>query len=114
MPRVVSEMFALPKKVIPLAGMALGWPVEQGVITPRLPLSLTLHEDRFDDGDLAGQIDAYDRRRAQQLPYRRQRDTARFGNADFYGWSEDKARQYATPARTDFGAYVRKQGFCLD
>jgi nitroreductase/FMN reductase [NAD(P)H] len=31
-----------------------------------------------------------------------------------YGWSEDKARQYAVPERADFGAYVRARGFRLD
>ena len=34
--------------------------------------------------------------------------------AEFYGWSEDKARQYAVPQRADFGAFVRAQGFHLD
>ena len=38
----------------------------------------------------------------------------RFGTADFYGWSEDKARQYASPQRAGFGAFVRKQGFVLE
>ena len=32
----------------------------------------------------------------------------------FYGWSEDKARQYAEPLRADFGAFVRAKGFRLD
>ncbi len=110
----VSELVGLPEKVIPVAGMALGWPAEEGALSPRLPLSVTVHEERFDDGDLAAEIDTYDRRRAATRPYRKQRDPARFGEADFYGWSEDKARQYALPQRADFGAFVRKQGFCLD
>ena len=66
--RVISEMVALPDKVVPIAGMCVGWPAEQGGITPRLPLPLTLHEERFDDGDLAAQVDAYDRRRAASRP----------------------------------------------
>jgi len=41
-------------------------------------------------------------------------DPARFGTAPFYGWSEDKARQYAIPQRTGFGAFVRAQGFSLE
>jgi FMN reductase [NAD(P)H] len=36
------------------------------------------------------------------------------GEAEFYGWSEDKARQYAEPLRADFGAFLRAKGFCLD
>jgi nitroreductase len=110
----VSELVGLPEKVIPVAGMTLGWPAEEGALSPRLPLSVTVHEERFDDSGLADKIDAYDRRRANLRPYRRQRDPARFGEADFYGWSEDKARQYAVPQRADFGAFVRKRGFHLD
>ena len=111
---VISAMLALPEKVIPIAGMCVGWPAEEGAITPRLSLGTTLHAERFEEGDLAQQIDAYDRRRAVLRPYRNQRDPARFGATAFYGWSEDKARQYAVPLRADFGAFVRAKGFCLD
>jgi FMN reductase [NAD(P)H] len=110
----ISDMLGLPERVVPVAGLCVGWPAESGRITPRLGLETTLHEDRYDDGDVARKIDDYDRRRAAQLPYRRQRDPARFGEASFYGWSEDKARQYAEPLRTDFGAFVRGKGFRLD
>ena len=94
--------------------MCVGWPAEAGGITPRLSLDTTLHQERFDEGDLRHQIETYDRRRAASRPYRNQREPARFGVAAFYGWSEDKARQYATPLRADFGAFVRSKGFCLD
>ena len=112
--RVISELLALPEKVVPIAGMCIGWPAEAGGITPRLALDVTLHEERFDEGDLSQQIDAYDRRRAALRPYRNQRAPERFGVAPFYGWSEDKARQYATPLRADFGAFVRSKGFNLE
>jgi len=112
--RVISDMLELPDRVIPVAGMCVGWPAEEGGITPRLPLDVTVHEERFTESDLAGRIDAYDRRRAATRPYRNQRDTARFGCGKFYGWSEDKARQYAVPLRTDFGAFVRSKNFNLD
>ncbi len=46
--------------------------------------------------------------------YPEQRDPTRWGHADPYGWSEDKARQYAEPQRTDFGAFVRDKGFNLE
>jgi len=111
---VISEMLALPEKVVPIAGMCVGWPAEKSGITARLPLSLTVHEERFEEGDLAAQVESYDRRRDALRPYRSQRDPQRFGVADFYGWSEDKARQYAVPLRADFGAFVRGKGFKLD
>jgi nitroreductase len=110
----VSALLGLPERVIPVAGLAAGWPAKAGHITPRLGLETTLHQDRYRQGDLDRQIDAYDRRRAAAHPYRRQRAVERFGEAKFYGWSEDKARQYAEPLRADFGAFVRTKGFCLD
>jgi FMN reductase [NAD(P)H] len=113
-PDVVSDLLALPPRVIPTAGLCVGWPAEEGDVTPRLGLATTLHEDRYGTGDLAQQIDAYDRRREQQRPYRRQRNPERWGESSSYGWSEDKARQYAEPLRADFGAFVRAKGFRLD
>lgn len=110
----VSEMLALPDKVVPVAGMGLGWPAEVGAISPRLPLDVTVHEETFSEEGLAEHIAAYDRRRAAIRPYRRQRESERFGTAALYGWSDDKARQYANPQRTDFGAFIRKKGFRLD
>ena len=111
---LVSELLALPDKVVPVAGLCVGWPAEQRDITPRLGLDTTVHHGRFDDSDLAGKIDAYDRRREAYRPFARQRDPKRFGTAAVYGWSEDKARQYAEPLRADFGAFVRAKGFKLD
>src|SRR5262249_46189391 len=112
--RRISELLQLPQRVIPVAGLCVGWPAQDGAITPRLGLTLTLHEDRYDDGDFAAQVEAYDRRRAVIRAYAQQRAPDKWGEAPFYGWSEDKARQYAVPQRADFGAYVRARGFCLD
>ncbi len=110
----ISDLLALPDRVIPVAGLCVGWPAGEGLISPRLSLELTLHEDRYDEGDLTAHIDAFDRRRAQTRPYASQREVGRWGEAADYGWSEDKARQYATPQRADFGAFVRSKGFRLD
>jgi nitroreductase/FMN reductase [NAD(P)H] len=113
-PRIVSELLGLPERVIPVAGLCVGWPAEAGHVTPRLGLDVTLHEDRYGQGELARQIEAYDHRRAALWPYRRQRAPERWGHAAFYGWSEDKARQYAEPLRGKFGEFVRAKGFRLD
>jgi nitroreductase len=109
----VSEMLKLPQRVIPVAGMCVGWPSEAGHISPRLGLSSTVHEGQYDEGDLAARIDAYDKRRAAIHPYK-PRDPKRWSDVQFYGWSEDKARQYGVPQRADFGSFVRKKGFGLD
>jgi len=109
----VSDLLGLPDHVFPYVGLALGWPAREGWICPRLPIKTTLHVDRFDDKDVREQVDGYDHRRAGLQPPMKQRNPARFGEAAFYGWSEDKFRQYAVPERADFGAYVRRRGFDL-
>ena len=81
---------------------------------PALPLDVTVHADHYDQSGVREHIDAYDRRRHDLMPYRKQRGFRRFGEAAFYGWSEDKARQYGVPERTDFGAFIRSKGFSLD
>ena len=94
----VARILELPDKVFPVAGLCLGYPAQQGFISMRLPPEATVHIDRYDDSGLAETVDAYDRRRdARHSIKDRQRDPERFGTAEFYGWSEDKARQAATP-----------------
>ena len=112
-PEATSRLLDLPAGVFPVAGLCVGYPAEEGRITPRLSLQVTVHTDRYDEAGVREKIEAYDRRRDAVLPYRRQRNPERFGKADFYGWSEDKARQYAVPEREDFGAFIRSQGFSL-
>jgi nitroreductase/FMN reductase [NAD(P)H] len=111
---IVCSLLGLPERVVPFAGLCLGWPAAPAPISPRLPLTLTLHEDRHGGEPLAERIEAYDRRREALRPYAAQRSPERWGRAEPYGWSEDKARQYADPHRADFGALVRAKGFRLD
>ncbi|MGH8700583.1 MAG: nitroreductase family protein [Burkholderiales bacterium] len=109
----VSRLLGLPDGVFQVAGLCVGYPAEAGRISPRLPLEVTVHVDRYDESGVREKIDAYDRRRHALQPYRRQRYADRYENAAFYGWSEDKARQYSVPERADFGAFIRSKGFSL-
>lgn len=108
-----SRELELPEGVFPVAGLCVGFPATPGHISPRLPLEVTTHTDTYAETSLREQVEAYDRRRHANHAYGKQRRTQLFGEADFYGWSEDKARQYAEPERADFGAYIRRQGFSL-
>jgi FMN reductase [NAD(P)H] len=112
----VARILELPAKVFPVAGLTLGWPAQEGFISMRLPLGLSVHRDRYDDGALAAAIDDYDRRRDARfsLPRERQRSPEIFGFADFYGWSEDKARQATEPEGRGFAAYLRARGFTFE
>ena len=81
----VSGLLHLPSHVFPYAGLALGWPADEGTLNPRLPLAATVHVDRFDDEGMAGHVADADRRRVEQKPFTRQRFTADLGVAEPYG-----------------------------
>lgn len=108
----VSELLGLPDHVFPVAGLGLGWPQGPSYISLRLPLAATLHRDRYRDSTREI-VSGYDQRRNSVFPYRQQRNVTRFGTSNSYGWSEDKARQYAEPERADFGRFVNARGFNL-
>ena len=108
----VADVLGLPDKVFPVAGLCLGYPAQEGFVSMRLPLDVTLHGDRYDDGKLAEAVDAYDRRRDQRHSIQdRQRDPQRFGTAEFYGWSEDKARHAMAGEGKGFAGYLKAHGF---
>lgn len=111
----LSQELELPQHVFPVAGLALGHPAKHAPVSLRLPLEMTVHTDRYNDAKFEDLLADYDRRReaARPTPKAKQRDAARHGTVESYSWSEDKARQYSTPERADFGDYVRGQGFGL-
>jgi nitroreductase len=112
----VAQILDLPDKVFPVAGLCVGYPVATGHISMRLPLEVSAHTDRYDDHRLAELIDAYDHRRDARysFPRQQQRSPEIFGYANFYGWSEDKARQAAQPEGASFSSYLRRRGFTFD
>ena len=112
----VARELSLPDGVFPVAGLCVGYPAGTGHISMRLPPAVTVHTDGYDDRNLEQEIDAYDRRRAARhmTPREQQRNPEKFGYADFYGWSEDKARQAAEPEGASFAAYLRAHRFSFD
>jgi nitroreductase/FMN reductase [NAD(P)H] len=115
-PRETSDTLGLPDAVFPVAGLCVGYPLDAGHITARLPLDVTVHTDTYYAGDeskLREKIDAYDQRRHQLFPLRKQRHPKLYPDVPFYGWSEDKARHYSVPERADFGAFIREKKFSL-
>ena len=68
-----SELLGLPDHVFPVAALAVGRPAKAPEVSLRLPLSATIHEERFNDVVQREAIAAHDARRAAQQPYARQR-----------------------------------------
>jgi nitroreductase len=112
----VAAVLGLPDLVFPAAGLCLGYPSGEGHVSLRLPRDVTTHGDRYDDSALAANIDDYDRRRdaLHAIPKEQHRSNAEFGEAAFYGWSEDKARQAAKAEGAAFPPYLRAHGFSFD
>jgi FMN reductase [NAD(P)H] len=88
----VDELLALPDWVVPVAGLALGYPEAKEPLSARLSLCATVHTDRYDPDAVERELDAYDTRRGRD-------------------WSGDKVRQYSTVWRAGFGAYVERKRF---
>ncbi len=111
----VTPLLGLPPGVYPLAGLTVGWPEFRRPVSMRLPPSIVVHQERYDDGVLAHEIGAYDARRREREPLA----AASLKNNDVYGpkdgatWSENVARQLSVPERFGFAAYLRTRGFDL-
>lgn len=111
----VSPLLGLPDGVYPMCGLTVGWPVFRRPVSMRLPPSIVVHREKYDDIQLENDIMTYDERR-------RERDPVAPGglkNNDVYppregvGWSENVARQLSVPERFGFAAYLRTKGFDL-
>jgi len=110
----VSDLLELPDHVFPIAGLAVGYPSRTPRGSQRLPLSVTVHHDRYSEDGIEDAINAYDSARMATQPFATQRFADTLGQSDSYGWSLDKARQYSQTERGGFGAFIRKKGFRLD
>ena len=49
MPKMIIDALKLPKLVMPVATITLGWPDEQPALSERLPLRSIIHQETFED-----------------------------------------------------------------
>ncbi|NKB19312.1 MAG: NADPH-dependent oxidoreductase [Alphaproteobacteria bacterium] len=112
----IADILEMPDGVFPIAGVMAGWPEAPGYVNQRLPQSIVVHRDRYDDSNLEAEIDGYDQTRndAFPIPEERQTRTDLWGVAEFYGWSEHISRQLGKPERPEFKAFLQSHGFDLD
>lgn len=105
----LAPMLGLPPGVFPVAGLTLGWPEARNAPSPRLPPSVVIHRERYDDSGLDAALPAYDALREPAAP----RHPEVFGPAR-ETWSANAARQLAVPERAGFRAWLLGRGFALD
>lgn len=107
----VAPLFGLPDGVYPVAGLTLGWPEARNEPTPRLPPSVVVHREAYDDAGLPTALAEYDALRPKQKPrYPDVHGPAPEGCT----WSENSARQLSVPERFGFRTWLRLRGFALD
>jgi FMN reductase [NAD(P)H] len=111
----VSPLLGLPSGVYPVAGLSVGWPVFRRPVSMRLPPSVVVHRERYDDSALETEVSAYDQRRHARDPVApgSQKNNDVYPPRDGVGWSENVARQLSVPERFGFGAYLKTKGFDL-
>jgi hypothetical protein len=111
----VAGVLGLPDGVFPIAGLMAGWPADKGYINQRLPASVVVHHDAYDDSGLEAGIAEYDARRHAifPVPPEKQRHTDTYGVADDYGWSEGATRQLSLPERAGLRDFLASHGFDL-
>lgn len=90
----VDALLALPEWVVPVAGLALGYPEAKEPLSARLGLTATVHTDRYDTQAVERELEAYGARRGRD-------------------WVGDKVKQYGGVMRGEFGGHVRGKRFGL-
>lgn len=111
------DLLGLPEGVFPIAGLAVGWPqYPTPRISLRLPQSVVVHTDRYDESNMPADVESYDKRRHAHtpLPEAKQRHVDKYGALDYCPWSENVTRQLSLPERPGFRDFLNKHGFKLD
>jgi FMN reductase (NADPH) len=114
LPAVIA-LLELPRLVLPITGMTLGWPEKAPKVKPRLPLRAVLHWEKYDTGGEDEALGEYDRAMiasglydGRQIPL-----PGKEGEMPAYGWTEHSTRRVSQPARTGLRAVIEGQGFGL-
>lgn len=105
-PQSVSDLLALPDQVYPLFGLCLGYPDHNPDVKPRLPLSVVLKEESYQDaGDIEG-IRIYD----EQI---RAYYKSRTGGAKDSCWSKEMKALVGKESRPHMREFLAKRGFMM-
>lgn len=107
---LVAHLFGLPDGVFPVAGLTLGVPAARNEVSPRLPPSLVVHRETYDDSGLAAALPGYD---ALRPPGKPRYPEVHGPKPEGCRWSENSARQLAVPERPNLRAWLASKGINL-
>ncbi|MCA1922006.1 oxygen-insensitive NADPH nitroreductase [Buttiauxella noackiae] len=101
----VTELLALPKHVLPLFGLCLGWPDEDHGIKPRMPAAMLMHENSYQPVN-ENVLAQYDEEMAQYY-------LSRGSNTRRDTWSDHIRRTIIKENRPFILDYLHKQGWAV-
>lgn len=99
----VTELLKLPKHVLPLFGLCLGWPADNPDLKPRLPAALVVHENQYQPLD-EKLLARYDEQLAEYY-------LTRGSNTRRDTWSDHIRRTLIKENRPFILEYLHKQGW---
>ena len=105
-PAKMTELLQLPEQVVPLFGMCLGYPDQDPTLKPRLPLSVTLKEETYDEAHDRSGIESYDE---QMRAYYLDRTDGKVDRT----WSADMSALLGKESRPHMRPYLEGQGLNL-
>ncbi len=105
-PALTSELLQLPHGVYPVFGLCLGYPDQDPEIKPRLPVSVVLKKDVYDDAEDLDSITDYD---AHIREYYRTRTS----NNKAVSWSEQMSGLLSRESRPHMRDFLAQRGFTM-
>jgi nitroreductase len=103
-PIEVSKLLELPRGVYPVFGLCLGYPDQEPEIKPRLPISVIVKEETYNEEGDGDNIEEYDERIREY--YR-----SRTGGGHGISWTEQVATLLSEKSRPHMKEYLEGQGF---
>jgi nitroreductase len=101
-PERVAELLGIPRLVVPVFGMCLGWPADAPEVKPRMPMDLILHQDTYRDPS-DEEVAAYDATMAAY--YASRSATRKLGD-----WTTTTATAVQGKTREHMLAFLQRQG----
>lgn len=103
-PQTVSDLLDLPDLVYPVFGLCIGTPAQDPEVKPRLPLSVVLKQDSYNDGDEVADIATYDETISAYY-------ASRSGGTKDSTWTQEMARLVDGERRPHMRGFLADRGF---
>ncbi len=105
-PKAMIELLDMPEFTYPVAGLAIGHPVDKSKKKPRMPLGTFLHKEKYHKEGLKEAMDAYDEKMEKYL--------VEVGREKEGNWSKQTSNVYQYVYFPNVHPTMKEQGFTND